>query len=73
LAKNYSFKYIEGTSQPSKTIEAHDDEHAWDQIGAFLAEKPGRTLVSGSITMSEFRHVEDPLSDEQKLNIWMGV
>jgi hypothetical protein len=57
---NYTFDYIEGTSRPSSAVAADSDEEAYGKIGEFLAQKPGRSLVSGSIRMTESRRVPDP-------------
>ncbi len=56
---NYIFEYLDGMSKPSKPIIADNDVEARKERDKFLAEKPGRTYVPGSLTMTEHRHVLD--------------
>lgn len=60
MSKNYNFEYIEGTSKPSHTISAKNDKRFYRKLKWFLDEKPGRSLVPGTIHMSEYRRVADP-------------
>jgi hypothetical protein len=60
VSKNYSFQYIEGTSKPSQTISAKNDKRFYKKLERFLDQKPSRSLVHGSIKMTEFRIVADP-------------
>lgn len=49
---SYRFQYLEGQSAPHKSVSAENDIDAHRLIAAFIAGKPGRRLVAGSITKS---------------------
>ncbi len=56
--RSYTFRYIEGTSGPFKTIDAKDDPDFYKQLQEFLGNN--RQLMRGTIRYSEHGRVNDP-------------
>ncbi len=58
----YRFRYIPegGGRPPSMEVLAQSDSEAYGKIAKFLAEKPGRQLMMGTIKVTETRYLPDP-------------
>ncbi len=58
--RHYTFQYINGSSAPSKTLDAKDDLDFYRQLNEFLGNGNEKRLISGSISYQERGQVADP-------------
>jgi hypothetical protein len=54
----YTFRYIDGTSKPSRTLHAKDDGEFYELLREFLGSD--KQFVPGSIAYVETGKVADP-------------